>query len=201
MEGEKHQLVAFCMSPNRGPGPQLKRVPWWGIEPATFLFAGWCPTNWATPARATSCFTRRIRSNTFLLCVGKLRPEFRGIYRPIRVQDLENYLRVTGRAMWVSSIRSKHCSKCEAAFRFPGNFSADFKRKRQREFVSEIEKICIRELGEKKNTGIFPQVPLLAFPCWRESQNQEEGVSLTFKCTPEPIPFLALREDFSQSMV
>lgn len=58
---------------------------------------------------------------------------------------------------------------CEAAFRFPGNFSVDFKRKR--EFISEIEKICIRELGEKKDTNLFPQVPLIAFPCWRECEN------------------------------
>ena len=30
------------------PGP----VPWPGIDPMTFLFAGWRTTNWATPGRA-----------------------------------------------------------------------------------------------------------------------------------------------------
>ena len=31
---------------------QPRHVPWLGIKPATFCFAGQCPTNWATPARA-----------------------------------------------------------------------------------------------------------------------------------------------------
>ena len=43
-----------CLShpPNWGPGKQPRHVPWLGIEPATCWFAGWCPSHWATPARA-----------------------------------------------------------------------------------------------------------------------------------------------------
>ena len=42
-----------CLShtPNWGPGPQPRRVPWLGIEPATFQLPGWHPVHWATPAR------------------------------------------------------------------------------------------------------------------------------------------------------
>ena len=49
---EKHRWVASHMPPNR-TWPALTHVPWLGIEPATFHFAGWYPTNWAMPARAT----------------------------------------------------------------------------------------------------------------------------------------------------
>ena len=59
-KGEKHQSVAPCMCPNwglnldQGPNPQHRHVPWPGIEPMTFQFAGWQPTHWATLARAGS---------------------------------------------------------------------------------------------------------------------------------------------------
>ena len=43
-----------CLShtPNWGPGPQPRCVPWLGIEPATFQFTGRCSIHWAMPARA-----------------------------------------------------------------------------------------------------------------------------------------------------
>ena len=37
---EKHKLVASCMCPD------------WKLNQWPFNFAGWCPTNWATPVRA-----------------------------------------------------------------------------------------------------------------------------------------------------
>ena len=57
-EGEKHWCVRdtliTCLShaPSRGPGPQPRHVPWWGIEPAAFHFAGWHSIHWATLTRA-----------------------------------------------------------------------------------------------------------------------------------------------------
>ena len=56
-EGEKHLCVkdtlTGCLShtPNQGPGPQLRNVPWLGIEPVTLQFAGWHSIHWATPVR------------------------------------------------------------------------------------------------------------------------------------------------------
>ena len=54
---EKHRCAretligCFSHAPNRGPGPQPRRVPWPGIRPVTFQFEGWHPTHWATPVR------------------------------------------------------------------------------------------------------------------------------------------------------
>lgn len=48
--------------------------------------------------------------------------------------------RVTDRPRWASSVRRlevRVALNCEAAFRFPGNFLADFKR--EGKFISEIE--------------------------------------------------------------
>ena len=43
-----------CLSctPNWGPGPQPRHVPWLEIKLATLWFAGWHSIHWATPARA-----------------------------------------------------------------------------------------------------------------------------------------------------
>ena len=49
-----HRSVASCTCPNWGLNPQPRHIPWPGIEPATFRFAGWHPTNWATLTRAAS---------------------------------------------------------------------------------------------------------------------------------------------------
>ena len=38
---EKHQLVASCTWPNRGPDLQPRHVSWLGIKSATFQFMGW----------------------------------------------------------------------------------------------------------------------------------------------------------------
>ena len=38
---EKHQLVAWCMCPNRGLNLQPWHVPWPVIKPATFWYTGW----------------------------------------------------------------------------------------------------------------------------------------------------------------
>ena len=51
-EGEKHQSVASCTHPVQGWNLQPIHMSWPGIELATFRFAGWCPTNWATPVKA-----------------------------------------------------------------------------------------------------------------------------------------------------
>ena len=48
---EKHWLVDFHMCPKWGLNLQPTHVSWPGIEPVTFWFMGWCPTNWATEAR------------------------------------------------------------------------------------------------------------------------------------------------------
>ena len=49
---EKHQSVFSHMCPIQGPNLQPRHVPWPGIKPVIFHFAGCCPTNWATPIRA-----------------------------------------------------------------------------------------------------------------------------------------------------
>ena len=43
--------LPFTHTPT-GDWPVTRHVLWLGIEPATFCFAGWCPTHWATPVRA-----------------------------------------------------------------------------------------------------------------------------------------------------
>ena len=50
-EGEKHQCT-----PHWGPGPQPRHVPWLGIKPVTFWFAGPHSVHWATPARVEHTF-------------------------------------------------------------------------------------------------------------------------------------------------
>ena len=56
-EGEKHPCVRetsiawLSHTPNWGPGPQPRHVPWWGIKLVTFWFTGQHATHWATPAR------------------------------------------------------------------------------------------------------------------------------------------------------
>ena len=59
-DGEKHQCVretliriASCTRPTQGPNRQPRHVPWPGIEPATFYFAGWCSTNWPMSVRGS----------------------------------------------------------------------------------------------------------------------------------------------------
>ena len=50
---EIHWLIGFFLhSPNWGPGPEPRHVPWPGIKPVTLWFAGWYSIHWATPARA-----------------------------------------------------------------------------------------------------------------------------------------------------
>ena len=39
-------------TPNWGPGPQPRPVPWLGIKPVTLWFSGRRSIHWATPARA-----------------------------------------------------------------------------------------------------------------------------------------------------
>ena len=63
-EGEKHicvrEILIGCLlhSPNQGPGPQPRHVPWPGIK-LTFRCVGWCPTHWATPVRAALLLTTK----------------------------------------------------------------------------------------------------------------------------------------------
>ena len=62
MEGhdtqEKRQSVVSCMHPDRGLNPQPRHVPWPGVRPVTFGFAGQCPTNGVTPGRALQIFLK-----------------------------------------------------------------------------------------------------------------------------------------------
>ena len=48
------EILISCLSraPNRGLGPKPRHVPWPRVEPATFCFAGQCPTHWAMLVRA-----------------------------------------------------------------------------------------------------------------------------------------------------
>ena len=62
-EGERERNsnvpeIHGCLSyaPNYRPGPQPRHVPWLGIEPVTFQFAGQHSIHWATPARARTFF-------------------------------------------------------------------------------------------------------------------------------------------------
>ena len=57
-EGEIHQcVVASCVPPTWGPGPQPRHVSWLGIEPVTLWFTGRRHSiHWATPPRAGKCF-------------------------------------------------------------------------------------------------------------------------------------------------
>ena len=48
------ELLISCTHPRGGPGPQLRHVPWWGIESATLCFEERSPTNWATLGRVSS---------------------------------------------------------------------------------------------------------------------------------------------------
>ena len=60
--GEKQPCVTgtfisyLSYSPRGGPGLQSRHVPWLGIKPATFLFAGLHSIHWATPARGIFLF-------------------------------------------------------------------------------------------------------------------------------------------------
>ena len=51
-------------TPYWGPGPQPRHMPWPGIKPATFWFAGLHSTHWATPARAHGSFLKKTASPT-----------------------------------------------------------------------------------------------------------------------------------------
>ena len=61
-EGEKlwcvRDTLTGCLShtPNQGPGPQLRHVPWLGIKPPTLWFAGQRSIHWATPVRVRACY-------------------------------------------------------------------------------------------------------------------------------------------------
>lgn len=65
-----------------------------------------------------------------------------------------------------------------------------------------MENICIRELGEKKEKDIFPQVPLLAsFPLLERVSELREGGKLNTQLCTTTHTLLALREVFAQLMV
>ena len=44
------------------PNPQPRPVPWLEIKPAIFHFVGWCPTHWATRAKAEVATFKKIRN-------------------------------------------------------------------------------------------------------------------------------------------
>ena len=62
----RHGSVASSTHPNWGPNPQPRHAPWSGIEPATFHFAGWRPTNWARLVRASLQVVDNIQSLHYL---------------------------------------------------------------------------------------------------------------------------------------
>ena len=51
-EGERERETLMCACPSRAPnwrpGPQLRHVPWLGIERVTLWFIGPCSIHWAT---------------------------------------------------------------------------------------------------------------------------------------------------------
>ena len=61
-EEEKHpctretSISCLLYTPTGGPGLQPRRVPWPGIEPATFQFVRRRPTYWTTPVRTLCVF-------------------------------------------------------------------------------------------------------------------------------------------------
>ena len=76
----KHQLVASCTYPDWGPNPQPRHVPWLGMEPVTFCFVGWCPTNWSMMVRAEGHFWMRL---TFKSLSKQIALHSVGVPRPI----------------------------------------------------------------------------------------------------------------------
>ena len=60
-ERKRGRLISMCSclscTPYWGSGPQSRHVPWLGIEPATFRFAGWHSTHWSAQARASVLFS------------------------------------------------------------------------------------------------------------------------------------------------
>ena len=54
---EKHRLVASCMHPNHGLNPQLRHVPWLGIEPANFGCTGQRSKQLSHLAKAEMCYS------------------------------------------------------------------------------------------------------------------------------------------------
>ena len=55
----RETLISFLThNPNQRPGLQPRRASWLGIKPATFQFAGWRSTHWATPARSNHCILK-----------------------------------------------------------------------------------------------------------------------------------------------
>ena len=50
--GERERNIDLLPLTCAPTGDSSRHVPWLGIEPASFHFVGWCPTNWATPVRA-----------------------------------------------------------------------------------------------------------------------------------------------------
>ena len=52
-------------TPNWGPGPQPRHVPWLGIEPVIFQSVGQCPPHWATPARARQILLKQVKPYHF----------------------------------------------------------------------------------------------------------------------------------------
>ena len=67
---ENHRWLA-----SQGPNLQARHVPWPGINPMAFLFAGWCSTSWATPLRARKLF----RNESSALTKGNRMDRCRGV--------------------------------------------------------------------------------------------------------------------------
>ena len=77
MEGRKRGRETSCErvtligclspAPSWGPGLQPRHVPWPGIEPVTFWFAGQHPTYWATPVWAKTILSLPLYPVSFLL--------------------------------------------------------------------------------------------------------------------------------------
>ena len=71
----REKLIGCLLhAPNQRLNPQPGHMPWLGIEPVTFQFAGQRPTDWATPARAKRhtfkvalFFTLKTRKHSYLL--------------------------------------------------------------------------------------------------------------------------------------
>ena len=72
-EGEKYlcarETLIGCLShsPNQGLGLQSRNVPWPGIEPVTFLLAGWNPLSHTSEGKIIQLFFNYLSASLFFL--------------------------------------------------------------------------------------------------------------------------------------
>ena len=100
-----------CIScvPNRGPGLQPSHVPWLGLKPVNFWFAGRRSIHWATPARVVSChfltFIFPFPSVSLIFSGAAYRSSLANWFHPINVHETPRLWQVT--CTWPSKVRTE----------------------------------------------------------------------------------------------